>query len=49
LHLGSHPEVIEEFLRRWRAAGLHYHQSAMFPGKESLARPIDALQFRYTS
>lgn len=46
LHLGSHPDVIEEFLRRWQAAGLHYEQRTMFPGKESLLRPIPPQTFR---
>jgi DNA-binding transcriptional MocR family regulator len=40
LHLGSHPDVIEEFLRRWQAADLHYRQERMFPGREALARPV---------
>ncbi|MCV7075011.1 pyridoxal phosphate-dependent aminotransferase [Mycobacterium szulgai] len=30
LHLGSHPNVIEEFLRRWQAAGLHYDMPKPF-------------------
>ena len=46
LHLGSHPDVIEEFLRRWQAAGLHYRQESMFPGRESLLRPIAPVHFR---
>ncbi len=48
LHLGSHPDVIEEFLRRWHAAGLHYEQPSMFPGKESLLLPLPAQTFRNT-
>jgi histidinol-phosphate/aromatic aminotransferase/cobyric acid decarboxylase-like protein len=40
LHLGSHHDVIEEFLRRWRVAGLRYDQPAPFPGRESLLRPV---------
>jgi aspartate/methionine/tyrosine aminotransferase len=46
LHLGSHPDVIEEFLRRWRVAGLNYHQSSLFPGKAALTRPIPPQLFR---
>lgn len=49
LHLGSHPDVIEEFLRRWQAAGLHYHQASMFPGKEAITQPISPPQFRLTA
>lgn len=40
LHLGSHPDVIEEFLRRWQRAGLHYQQPQMFPGKAALQQPL---------
>ncbi|ORA22465.1 aminotransferase [Mycobacterium angelicum] len=40
LHLGSHPDVIEEFLRRWQAAGLHYDMPKPFGGKAALARPL---------
>lgn len=46
LHLGSHPDVIEEFLRRWEAAGLHYDQPALFPGKRALQRPVPAQGYR---
>lgn len=46
LHLGSHPDVIEEFIRRWHAAGLNYHQARMFPGKEAMARPVEPPAFR---
>lgn len=46
LHLGSHPDVIDEFLRRWEAAELNYHQSSLFPGKEALGRPIPRQRFR---
>ncbi|QJE01063.1 pyridoxal phosphate-dependent aminotransferase [Massilia forsythiae] len=46
LHLGSHPDVIEEFLRRWQAAGLHYAMPAMFGGREALARPVPAQALR---
>ncbi|MDN4055878.1 aminotransferase class I/II-fold pyridoxal phosphate-dependent enzyme [Massilia sp. YIM B02763] len=46
LHLGSHPEVIEEFLRRWEAAGLRYDMPKTFGGKEALARPVAPPVFR---
>jgi aspartate/methionine/tyrosine aminotransferase len=46
LHLGSYPDVIEEFLRRWHAAGLNYHQSAPFAGKEAMAQALPASNFR---
>nr|WP_314540710.1 aminotransferase class I/II-fold pyridoxal phosphate-dependent enzyme [uncultured Massilia sp.] len=46
LHLGSHPEVIEEFLRRWEAAGLRYDMPHTFGGKEALARPVAPPVFR---
>lgn len=49
LHLGSHPDVIEEFLRRWHVAGLNFHQARMFLGKESMTRPVAALEFRKTA
>ena len=43
-HLGSHLDVIEEFLRRWQAAGLHYSQTSTFPGKDALSRPLPQFQ-----
>lgn len=46
LHLGSHYDVIDEFLRRWQLAGLHYNQPEMFPGKEALFKPIQQQEFR---
>ncbi len=46
LHVGSHPDVIEEFMRRWYAAGLNFNQTDMFPGKDSLNSPIEKLKFR---
>ena len=46
LHLGSHADVIEEFLRRWHAAGLHYYQEKMFPGKEAMGQSFVPLEFR---
>lgn len=49
LHLGSHPDVIEEFIRRWHAAGLNYNQSEMFPGREAMATPVAAPKYRQTA
>lgn len=46
LHLGSHPDVIEEIARRWKAAGLHYHQRTVFGGSGALAKPLPAIVFR---
>ncbi|MEJ2066106.1 MAG: aminotransferase class I/II-fold pyridoxal phosphate-dependent enzyme [Reinekea sp.] len=46
MHLGSHPDIIEEFLRRWQAAGLHYHQKKPFPGLESMNHPLPQQRFR---
>lgn len=46
LHLGSHYDVIDEFLRRWKLAGLHYNQHERFPGKEALFQPIEQQEFR---
>lgn len=46
LHLGSHPDVIDEFLRRWQAAGLHYRQPSMFPGKDALTQALAPAAFR---
>jgi|GEM_PF-1617780 len=48
LHLGSHPDVIEEFLRRWRDAGLRYDQPVPFPGREALAHPLAPQRYRAT-
>jgi len=42
LHLGSHYDVIDEFLARWRAAGLNYHQKELFPGRAALNQPVGA-------
>jgi aspartate/methionine/tyrosine aminotransferase len=49
LHLGSHPDVIEEFIRRWHAAGLNYNQSEMFPGREAMATPVAIPKYRQTA
>lgn len=46
LHLGSHPDVLDEFLRRWEVAGLNYHQAAPFPGKAALSQSLPAQRFR---
>jgi aspartate/methionine/tyrosine aminotransferase len=46
LHLGSHPDVLDEFLRRWEVAGLNYRQAACFPGKAALSKPVPAQRFR---
>lgn len=46
LHLGSHYDVIDEFLRRWQLAGLHYHQPKRFPGKAALSKPLPEVQYR---
>lgn len=46
LHLGSHPEVIEEFLRRWEAAGLRHDMAQTFGGRAALARPVAPPLFR---
>ena len=46
LHLGSHPDVIEEFLRRWEASGLRHDQSRAFPGRAAMSRPLAPLAFR---
>jgi len=46
LHLGSHPDVLEEFLRRWQAAGLHYQQREMWPGPAAMHRPLPPLRWR---
>jgi hypothetical protein len=46
LHLGSHPDVIEEFLRRWEAAGLRYDMPATFGGRAALGKPVLPPLFR---
>lgn len=46
LHLGSHYDVIDEFLRRWELAGLHYRQPERFPGRDALSRPVPPPEFR---
>lgn len=46
LHLGSHPDIIEEILRRWQVAGLHYQQKNIFPGKAALKHSIGSQAFR---
>ncbi|MAM88827.1 MAG: aminotransferase [unclassified Hahellaceae] len=46
LHLGSWPDVIEEFLRRWEAAGLNYHQVEPFPGTAAMSRALPSSAFR---
>jgi aspartate/methionine/tyrosine aminotransferase len=49
LHLGSHPDVIDEFLRRWYEAGLNYNQPSCFPGKGGLLCPIPQQFYRQTA
>lgn len=44
LHLGSHPEVIEEILRRWQIAGLNYQQTRVFSG--TMSKPLVAQRYR---
>jgi aspartate/methionine/tyrosine aminotransferase len=46
VHMGSHPDVLEEFLRRWKAAGLRYDQREMFPGREALLKPVPPAAYR---
>lgn len=46
LHLGSYPDVIEEFLRRWQAAGLNYNQPTAFSGKEAMTKALPSARFR---
>jgi hypothetical protein len=46
LHLGSHPDVIDEFVRRWREAGLNYNQASRFTGKAALLSPIPQQVYR---
>ncbi|MEY4475914.1 MAG: hypothetical protein RL248_1681 [Pseudomonadota bacterium] len=46
LHLGSHPDVIEEFLRRWQIAGLHYEQDQMFSGSAAMQQPLLSVRMR---
>ncbi|WP_261372452.1 pyridoxal phosphate-dependent aminotransferase [Yersinia aldovae] len=46
LHLGSHPDVIEEFLSRWQRAGLHYDQEQMLPGKSAMQKPLSPQRMR---
>ncbi|MFD9633997.1 PLP-dependent aminotransferase family protein [Streptomyces violascens] len=46
LHLGSHYDVIDEFLRRWKAAGLRYDQPAPFTGRAALQRRLPSHALR---
>lgn len=46
LHLGSHPDVLEEFIRRWQAAGLRYDQAQMFAGRDALRHPLRPAAYR---
>ena len=46
MHLGSHPDIIDEFLRRWQAAGLNYHQESLFTGPKDLEQPLLHQEFR---
>jgi len=46
MHLGSHPDIIDEFLRRWRVAGLHYRQGKAFSGTEEMKQPLPQQRFR---
>ncbi|WP_020405827.1 aminotransferase class I/II-fold pyridoxal phosphate-dependent enzyme [Hahella ganghwensis] len=46
MHLGSHPDIIDEFIRRWWEAGLHYHQDNLFPGVDALKCPLPQQVFR---
>lgn len=46
LHLGSHPDVIEEFMRRWQVAGLHYEQKNVFGGRDAMTQPVAPLALR---
>lgn len=46
LHLGSHYDVIDEFLRRWKAAGLRYDQPEPFPGRMALGKPLPGRALR---
>ncbi|MDG9667811.1 aminotransferase class I/II-fold pyridoxal phosphate-dependent enzyme [Hahella sp. CR1] len=46
LHLGSHPDIIDEILRRWSTGGLHYRQKGPFAGQEALKTPLPQQRFR---
>ncbi len=46
LHLGSTPDIIDEIVRRWQVAGLHYEQASMFPGSEALKKPVPQQEYR---
>ncbi|MBU2709639.1 aminotransferase class I/II-fold pyridoxal phosphate-dependent enzyme [Zooshikella harenae] len=48
LHLGSHPDIIDEILRRWQMAGLNYHQPSQFSSDELLYSPLPKQTFRET-